>query len=164
LRNSISATFAARSLALGAALAVLVSCGGREDDGRAEREALVALVSPHRDVLARFDRWAHRVASAEAVWSNREALEETAFTPVRHAPGIVGAWIQRGAHPPLAFPHDAPIPEGEARRVTVPGLGEVEVTRATMVRRRETLSVLLVSAEREGLRTTAAIDLGPPAP
>ncbi len=108
--------------------------------------------------MSRFDRWAHRVASAEAAWANRDALEETAFTPVRHEPGVVGAWIQRGAHVPLAFPRGAALPVAVLSSLRSPGLGDVEVGRGTMVRRAQTLAVTVIAIERDGLRTTVAIE------
>jgi hypothetical protein len=121
----------------------------------------VALVEPHAEIVSRFDRWAHRVASAEAVWANRDALEETAFTPVRHEPGIVGAWIRRGTSEPLAFPRAAALPEAALRRVRVASLGDVEVGEGTMVRREETLRVVVIALERGGLRTIVAIERDP---
>lgn len=109
-------------------------------------------------MVSRFDRWAHRVASAEAIWANRDALEETAFTTVRHEPGVIGAWIQRGTRPPLAYPRGTALPEATLARVHVDGLGEVEVGRGTMVRRDETEAVVVIAIEREGLRTILAIE------
>jgi hypothetical protein len=139
-------------------LAALAACSEGEDARRAELASLVALAAPHQGIVSRFDRWAHRVASAEAVWANRDALEETAFTPVRHEPGVVSAWIRRGTHEPLAFPRATALPELALRRVRVEGLGDVEVGRGTIVRGEESIEVVIIAMERDGLRTTIAIE------
>ncbi len=139
-------------------LAGLAACGRGDDARTAELAQRVALAAPHEEIVSRFDRWAHRVASAEAVWANRDALEETAFTPVRHEPGILGAWIRRGDGDPLAFPRGAALPVATLRSVRVDGLGDVEVGRGTMMRRDETRAVVVIAIERDGLRTVIAIE------
>ena len=119
---------------------------------------LVSRIEPHAEVISRFDRWARRVASAEAGWANREALTETAFSTVRPERVVLAAWVRRRTGAPLAFPPDAPYPEDTLSPVRVEGLGEVAAAAASIPRGTARRHVVLVAIERDGLTTLVALD------
>jgi hypothetical protein len=160
LRNSIRATAFAGAIVAAFAAGALAACDERAE-GAESPGALSASIVPHVDRIARFDRWAHRVASASGAWRSRSALEETAFSQVRSDPTILGAWIERPGQPPLAYPPETQLPTTTPRTVQVPPLGACEVASAELLRSDTSVPVLLVALEHDGLRTTLALARAP---
>lgn len=119
--------------------------------------ALSALVAPHVDRVARFDRWAHRVASASGAWRSRSALEETAFSPLRGDAEVRAAWIERPGETVLAYPAGMAPPPAHGRTVQHPALGACDVSLARIERPDGPADVLVIALEHDGLRTTLAV-------
>ena len=144
------------------ALAALTACDGGPS-GAERSSALGALVAPHAERLTRFDRWAHRVASAGGAWRSRSALEETVFSQVRGDASVVGAWVEREGEPALALPAERAMPEAEMRAIRLPTLGPCEAGTARLVRGRgpEEVDVVLVTLDHDDLRTTLALAIDP---
>lgn len=93
--------------------------------------ALAAEAAPHAETVARFDRWARRVASASQAWRSRTALAETAFAPIRTDHAILAAWIAREGEPTLGHPAGAELPADlHWAHVRVEGLEDCELTHA----------------------------------
>jgi len=107
--------------------------------------------------VTRFDRWAHRVASASGAWRSRSALEETAFSQVRADPAVLAAWIERSGEPPLAYPAETPLPTVLLRTLQLAELGRCEVATTPIERRGARIEALLVALDHDGLRTTLAL-------
>jgi hypothetical protein len=135
-------------------VSALVACGASESED--SPAALAAEAAPHAPVVARFDRWARRVASASQAWRSRSALTETAFAPIRTDPDVLGAWIAREGEPTLSHPHDTALPEGlRWTHARVDGLGPCELTHAPIGDAGR--AALLVSLAHEGLIVTVAV-------
>ena len=85
----------------------LAGCGGGADDGAA---AARERIEPYLDRFVEFDRWSRRFEIAGAAIRSREALEETAFAPIRRDPRIAAAVIEREGPDPmeLRYPGGAP--------------------------------------------------------
>jgi hypothetical protein len=122
---------------------------------------LSARIAPEIDRITRFDRWAHRVASASGAWRTRSALEETAFSQVRTDPDVRGAWIVRGDERPLAYPPESAMPDVALRAVQVPALGPCEAALATIAHDDSPVPVLVVALDHDGLRTVLALSVDP---
>ncbi len=123
----------------------------------ASAAALSALVLPHVERIARFDRWAHRVASASGAWRSRSALEETAFSQVRGDDEVLAAWIEHPGEPVLAHPPGMALPDASLRALQVGALGHCEVARARIELDGAPTEVLFVVVEHDGLRTMLAL-------
>jgi hypothetical protein len=134
LRNSISATELARSLAWAAALLGALGpleggCGGGSPSSLGTEEA-ATIARAHQAELESFERWVRRVAAADTTFASRGALEEAAFAPVRGESAVLGAWVAREGPDAwaLAHPARALLPEHVSwRRARLGGLSDLEV-------------------------------------
>jgi len=151
LRNSIRATGL-----LAAILAGIASCADPASTAQSPA-ALSALIAPHVERIAHFDRWAHRVASASGAWRSRSALEETAFSQIRTDPAVLAAWIERDGEAPLAYPAETPLPTAALRTIHVAPLGPCALATTSIERRGATTPAIVVALDHDGLRTTLAL-------
>lgn len=137
-------------------MASLASCADRASDAESAA-SLSALVTPHVDRIARFDRWAHRVASASGAWRTRSALEETTFSQVRTDPAVLAAWIERTGEAPLSYPAERALPDAPLRAVQLPPLGAIRAATGTVDHAGTPTSAVIVVLDHDGLRTTLAL-------
>jgi hypothetical protein len=109
----------------------LAACSSSAADAARVR----ALVEPHLEGFAEYDRWARRLALGDAAFRSEEALAEAAFAPLRGDATVVAAWIERegpDAHT-LVYPEGAPPrPASGWVRVRTETLGEIEAQTATL--------------------------------
>lgn len=117
-------------LCLAALACAACSSGPRPDAARMQ-----ALVAPHLEAFAEFDRWARRLSLADPAFRSEEALEEAAFAPLRGDRRVAAAWLVREGVDPrtLAHPSDAPAPPEDGwTRIRVQPLGELDAREATL--------------------------------
>lgn len=103
-----------------------VACARPHADAASRQEQ----AAPYLEEFAGYDRWARRVAGADATFSNEAALREAIFAPLHRNPGrIRAAHVERlGADPrQLRYGARRPPPADGWRALSVASLGTVEI-------------------------------------
>ena len=104
--RSNDATHVGRAWLLVLLCSAFTIAGCEEDSGgELGSAAASARLAPYREAFASWDRWARRVAAADAVPRAPEALRETLFAPVRRDRDLVAAWVTRADEPAVAQGH-----------------------------------------------------------
>lgn len=131
-------------------LAALV-CAACSGGPRSDAARMQALVAPHLDAFAEFDRWARRLSLADAAFRSDEALEEAAFAPLRGDGRVAAAWLVREGVDPRTFAHPrgAPAPPEDGwTRIRADPLGDLDAREAALPIRGRERPCLLVRRSR----------------